>query len=135
MPAARDTTEPARPSERLALRASAVVELATGLALLTVPSVVLDVLIGSPADSGTTLVARILGGALSALGVAGWLAGPTPERGLTLAFVAYNVITTALLVVGGLNGSADGSLLWPAAAVHAIASAALAFAPGRGRRR
>jgi hypothetical protein len=93
------------------------------------------VLIGSPSDAGTTLVARILGGALVALGVVGGMAGATPERGLTLAFVGYNVITTVLLVVGGLNGSADGSLLWPAAAVHAIASAALAFAPGRGRGR
>ena len=117
--------EPGRVSQRLALRASAVVELATGLALLAVPSVVFDVLIGSPSDSGTALVARILGAALVALGVAGWTTGPTPERGLTLAFVGYNVITTVLLVVGGLNGSADGSLLWPAAALHTIASAAL----------
>jgi hypothetical protein len=121
----------ARASQRLALRASAVVELATGLALLAVPSAVFDVLIGSPSDSGTTLVARILGGALVALGVAGWMAGPTPQRGLTLAFVGYNVITTALLVVGGLNGSADGTLLWPAAAVHAIASAALGVSADR----
>ena len=116
---------------RPALRASAVVELATGLALLAVPTVVFDVLIGSPSDSGTTLVTRILGGALVALGVAGWMVGPTPERGLTLAFVGYNVITTVLLVVGGLNGSADGSLLWPAAAVHAIASAALSLSADR----
>jgi hypothetical protein len=114
-----------------ALRASAVVELATGLALLAVPTVVFDVLIGSSPDSGTTLVARILGGALVALGVAGWMAGPTPEHGLTLAFVGYNVITTVLLVVGGLNGSADGSLLWPAAAVHAIASVALGLSADR----
>jgi len=118
-------------SERPALRASAVVELATGLALLALPTVVFDVLIGSPSDSGTTLVARILGGALVALAVAGWMAGPTPERGITLAFVGYNVITTVLLIVGGLNGSADGSLLWPAAAVHAIASAALGLSADR----
>jgi hypothetical protein len=121
----------ARASRRLALRASAVVEFATGLALLAVPSVVLDVLIGSPSDSGTTLVARILGGALCALGAAGWMAGTTPERGLMLAFVGYNVITTALLVMGGLNGSADGRLLWPVAALHAIASAALCLSTDR----
>jgi hypothetical protein len=131
MSAAHNTTESARPSQRLALRASAVVELATGLALLAVPTVVFDVLIGSASDPGTTLVARILGGALVALGVAGWMAGPTPERGLTLAFIGYNVITTLLLVVGGLNGSADGSLLWPAAALHAIASAALGITADR----
>jgi hypothetical protein len=53
----------ARLSQRLALRASAFVEFATGLALLAVPTVVFDVLIGSESDSGTALVARILGGA------------------------------------------------------------------------
>jgi hypothetical protein len=59
------------------------------------------------------------------------MAGPTPEHGLTLAFVSYNVITAVLLVVGGLNGSADGSLVWLAAAVHAIASVALALSADR----
>ena len=128
-------SEPALSSPWLALRGSAVIELATGVGLLAVPSVVLDALIGSPSDSGTELVARILGGALFALGVAGWMAGSTPERGLTLAFVIYNAVTTTLLVVGGLNGSADGSLLWPAAAVHAIVAAALVLTSGRQRPR
>ena len=113
------------PPLRLVLRGSAIVELATGLALLAAPSAVFDALIGSPSDSGTELVARVLGAALLALGVAGWMAGPAPKPGLTLAYVIYNVLTTMLLVVGGLGGSADGSLLWPAAALHAIASAAL----------
>ena len=113
------------PSLRLALRGSAAVELGTGLALLVVPSVVLDVLIGPPSNSGTELVARMLGAALFALGVAGWMAGATPQRGLTLAFVSYNVVATVILVVGGLSGSAEGSLLWPAAALHAVVSAAL----------
>ena len=126
---------PTQSSPRLALRGSAVIELATGLGLLAVPSVVLDALIGTPSDPGTELVARILGGALFALGVAGWMAGPTPERGLTLAFVIYNAVTATLLVVGGLNDSADGSLLWPAAALHAIAAAALVLTSGRQRPR
>jgi hypothetical protein len=125
VPAAHITKEAARPFLRLALRGSAIVELATGLALLAVPSAVLRALIGSPADSPTALVARMLGAALFALGIAGWMIGAASERGLTLAFVSYNVFATAILVLGGLAGSADGILLWPAAALHAIASAAL----------
>lgn len=113
------------PSLRLTLRGSVVVEFGTGLALLAVPSVVLDVLVGPPSNSGTELVARMLGAALLALGVAGSMAGAPPQRGLTLAFVSYNVVATAILVVGGLSGSADGRLLWPAAALHAVVSAAL----------
>ncbi len=109
----------------MALRGSAVVELATALALLAVPSAVLQVLIVSQADSATALVARMLGAALFALGVAGWMVGATSERWLTLAFVSYNVFATTILVLGGLAGSADGILLWPAAALHAIVSAGL----------
>jgi hypothetical protein len=123
MAAAHDRTEPARPLLRWALRASAVVELATGLAVLAAPYAVVDVLIGSQADSATAVVARLLGAALLALGMAGRLAGATP--GVALAFVSYNVVATVILVMGGLDGSADGSLLWPAAVLHASASAAL----------
>jgi hypothetical protein len=121
-----ETTQKARGSLPLVLRGSAVVELATGMALLVAPSGVLGVLIGSPSDSATALVARVLGGALFGLGVAGWLAGPPISMdGITLAFVLYNVLTTAILAIGGLAGTADGSLLWPVVALHAVAAGAL----------
>ena len=116
----------ARGSLPVLLRGSAVLELATGMALLVAPSGVLHLLIGSPSDSATALVARVLGGALFGLGVAGWMAEPpTSTDGITLAFTLYNVLTTAILVVGGLAGTADGSLLWPTVALHAIVSGAL----------
>ena len=43
------------------LRVSAIVELATGCALLATPSVVIQALIGSPSNQAGWIVARILG--------------------------------------------------------------------------
>ena len=122
------------------LRVSAIVELATGCALLAIPSVVIQALIGSPSDQVGWIVARILGGALLALGVAGMLTrGESPERGVVLAFIVYDTSTTLVLAWAGAAGTADGWLLWPVVGLHAILAAALAvgrgLVPGTGRTR
>jgi len=119
------------------LRVSAIVELATGCALLATPSVVIQALIGSPSNQVGWIVARILGGALLALGVAGMLTrGESPERGVALAFVVYDTSTAVVLVWAG---AADGWLLWPVVGLHAILAAALAVGrgllPGTDRKR
>ena len=119
------------------LRVSAIVELATGCALLATPSVVIQALIGSPSNQVGWIVARILGGALLALGVAGMLTrGESPERGVALAFIVYDTSTAVVLVWAG---AADGWLLWPVVGLHAIFAAALAVGlgllPGTDRER
>jgi hypothetical protein len=53
--------------------------------------------------------------------------------GITLAFAVYNVLTTAILIVGGLAGTADGGLLWPTVGLHAMVSAALIAGSSRTR--
>ena len=84
------------------LRVSAIVELATGCALLATPSVVIQALLGSPSDQVGWIVARILGGALLALGVAGMLTrGESPQRGVALAFIVYNTSTAVVLAWAG----------------------------------
>jgi hypothetical protein len=66
-----------------ALRASAIGELATGCALLSAPSVVIQALIGSPSDQAGSTVGRVLGGGLLALGVAGMrTSSQSPEPGV-----------------------------------------------------
>jgi hypothetical protein len=108
------------------LRVSAIVELAMGIALLIAPSAVLDALIGSSEADGP-LVGRVLGGALSALGVAGALADRrSPDLGLLLAFVVYNASAAAILAVAGVADSADGALLWPVVTVHALIAVTIA---------
>ena len=63
------------PSRRSLLSVTGVLETATGLALLAIPSVVVDLLLGSSESTppGVT-VSRVAGVALVALGVACWLA-------------------------------------------------------------
>jgi hypothetical protein len=109
----------------LTLRVGAIVEVLTGIALLVVPSVVIDALIGSHSSSAT-LVGRVLGGALLSLGAAGTLAGrESPERAITVAFVVYNASTATILLIAGVAGEADGFLLWPVVAIHAGLATAL----------
>lgn len=87
------------------LRVSAIIEVATGCALLTVPSGVIQALIGSRSDQAGWIVGRVLGGALVALGVAAMFpSGQAPERGVALGFAVYNASTTVIL----------GVAAWPA---------------------
>ena len=108
------------------VRAGAVVEIATGVALVAAPSVVLDALIGS-SRSDASVVGRVLGGALLALGIGGGLTDPhAPERGIRVAFFVYNASTAAILALAGVACSADGVLLWPASVLHALIAAGIA---------
>lgn len=87
------------------LRVSAIIEVATGCALLTVPSGVIQALIGSRSDQAGWIVGRVLGGALVALGVAAMFpSGRSPERGVALGFAVYNASTTVILGVAGVAG-------------------------------
>ena len=85
-------------------------------------------------------MARVLGGALLALGVAGMLTrGDVPERGVVLAFFVYNTSTTVVLAWAGAAGVADGWLLWPVVGLHGILAVAVAVGggllPGTDRKR
>ena len=114
------------------LRIAALLELATGLALLAIPSVVVEALVGSTSDDAASVVARVLGGALLGLGVAGTIADrETPERGIAVAFGIYNVSTTVILVAAGLANTADGAWLWPVAGLHAVVTGGLIVGPLR----
>ena len=120
-----DRPEKAWPLRPAALRLSAIVELAIGCALLTIPSVVIQALIGSPSDQAGWIGA-VLGGGLLALGVAGMLTpSQSPERGVVLGFAVYNALTAIILVVAGATGAADGWLLWPVVGLHGLLAAAL----------
>lgn len=113
-----------RRAHRLVLRVSATVELATGLLLVVAPAVVIEALIGPPAPSAT-VVGRVLGGALLALGVAGIASSAHLDRGVSIAYVLYDFATATILVSADLGGAAGGALLWPVVTVHAALGTAL----------
>jgi hypothetical protein len=97
------------------LTLAAVVEAATGIALLVLPSPVGQLLLGSELTGVAIPVARVLGIALIALAVACW-----PGSTALLAMLTYGGAVTLYLGYGGLTGQFGGILLWPAVIAHAI---------------
>lgn len=98
------------------LRFAAVAEVVTGLALLAVPSLVGQLLLGQHLAGVAIPVARVTGIALVALGIACWPAGPP------IGMFAYGSAVALYFAYLGLTGEFAGVLLWPAAAVHAFLS-------------
>jgi hypothetical protein len=106
---------------KMVLLLAAVSEAATGLALLIVPSLVGRLLFGQELAGVAIPVARVLGIALIALGVACW-SGRTALCGM----LTYSALATLYLAYVGLGGEFVGRLLWPAVVLHAILTALLA---------
>jgi hypothetical protein len=101
---------------------AAVLEAATGLALLIAPAVVTWLLLGADLPAAEVIVGRVAGCALVALGMACW---PGRDVGRLLipaaqAMLTYNLLITCYLVFLGIGGKFVGVLLWPAAAVHGL---------------
>ncbi len=97
-----------------ALVFAAVGEVATGLALLVVPSLVGRLLLGEDLAGIAIPLARVAGIALVALGIACW---PGPAR---VGMLTYSAAVTLFLAYLGLAGGVGGILLWPAVFLHAI---------------
>jgi len=98
-------------------------EIATGLALLVVPPLAGRLLLGQELTGVAIPVARVLGIALIALGVACW-----PGRTALCGMMTYSVLATGYLAWLGIRGEWVGPLTWPAVVLHAILTALLARA-------
>jgi hypothetical protein len=93
---------------------TAVAEVATGVALLMVPSLVGRLLLGEELTGVAIPVARVTGIALIALGIACW---PGPPL---IGMLTYSAAVTLYLAYVGFAGGLTGILLWPAVVLHAI---------------
>jgi hypothetical protein len=98
---------------------TAVIEIATGVALLIVPSLVGWLLLGEELTGIAIPLARVAGIALIALGIACW-PGP-PQVGMLI----YGAAVTLYLAYLGIAGVSTGILLWPAVVLHVILTALL----------
>jgi hypothetical protein len=98
---------------------AAIAEAATGLALLVVPSLVGQLLLGEGLTDVAIPVARVTGIALIALALACWPGTPL------IGMLTYSALVTLYLSYVGLAGSSMGVLLWPAVALHAVLTALL----------
>ena len=99
-----------------ALIFAAIGEAATGLALLVVPSLVGQLLLGENLTGVAIPVARVAGIALIGLGIACW---PGPPL---VGMLTYSALVALYLAYLGFAVGLTGILLWPAVVVHAILS-------------
>ena len=104
---------------------AAIGEAVTGLALLIVPSLVGQLLLGEQLIGVAIPVARVAGIALIALGIACW---PGPPL---IGMLTYSAAVTLYLAYVGFAGGLTGILLWPAVVLHAILTALLIWASAR----
>jgi hypothetical protein len=105
------------------LSLSAIIEAATGLALLVVPSLVGRLLLGRELTGVAIPIAGVLGIALIALGIACW-----PDLPALCGMLIYGAAVTLYLSYLGIRGEWVGPLLWPAVLLHAILTLLLARA-------
>jgi hypothetical protein len=105
---------------KIALPFAAIFEVATGAALLLVPSLVGLLLFGVQLTGIAITVARVTGLALVGLGVACWSGTPL------LGMLIYSATVMLYLAFVGIAGVFSGILLWPGFVVHEILTALLA---------
>ena len=109
------------------LTLTAIIEAATGLALIAVPAIVVRLLLGAEISGASIPLGRVAGAALLALGVACWLARDDTQsrtaRGLVVAMLMYNIVATAVLAFAGIGLGLHGVVLWPAVVLHAAMGA------------
>ncbi len=115
------------------LTVTAIIETATGLALMAVPSVVTRLLLGGEISGAGIPLGRVAGFGLLSLGMACWPLAPPGNKAPALrAMLTYNALATLYLLCLGISREWVGPLLWPAAALHGILSLLLARQWRRG---
>ena len=107
---------------------TALIEVGIGLALLASPALTSSILIGGPFDTpADSVVGRVAGAALLALGLACWLAKNDEQtraaKGLIVSLLLYNVAAALVLIYAGLGLRLSGVGLWPAALLHIVMAA------------
>jgi len=109
---------------------AAVLEAATGLALIIHPPLVTQLLLGDGVSGAGEALGRVAGFALLSLGLACWpgheSAGATTPA--LRALFTYNLLATLFLAYLGIGGRSVGTLLWPAVVIHATLTFFLARA-------
>jgi hypothetical protein len=114
-------------TKKTLLGATAVIEVATGLALMIWPSAVAMLLLGASLGTPAGLtIGRVAGAALLALGAACWFARHDGQSrsaaGLIVAMLLYNSAVALFLAVAGIVSGLAGIALWPAVILHAAMS-------------
>jgi hypothetical protein len=113
-----------RRAMRLLFEASAIGEVAVGVAVILFPRTVSGFLLGAPIEGLGAVIARMAGFAVAALGLTWWMASSDLDRSLNPiapGFFAYNLGVGLLFLLYALAATASVTVAWLVAAVHLLA--------------
>ncbi len=117
---------------RKLLAFASVVEVATGVVVIVVPALVVQLLLGLEISGDRTVLARVFGIALIALALACWpgqrVDGNAPAF---RAMLTYNALIALYLGYLGAVAHLNGLLLWPAVVLHALVAVLLLWSRRR----
>lgn len=109
------------------LTVDALIEGATGIAIIVAPNIVSRLLFASPLEGAGLIMARIGGIALVCLAVACLgIRDQAAIRAGIAGLLAYNVLSGVVLLLAATGGVYVGILLWPAVVVHLVVAAIFA---------
>jgi hypothetical protein len=113
---------------RLMFAASALGELAVGIAAAVFPGAVTGFLLGAPVDGTGTVVARMAGIAVAALGLGWWIDKDRLDdrrlRQIAAGFTGYNLGVGLLFLGYAWNADRALPVSWLVAAVHLLVAGA-----------
>lgn len=98
------------------LKICSLIEAATGLAVIIIPIIVLQLLFAADVIGITLTISRFAGISLISLGIACW-PGEHFSQALRAMFV-YNFLVAIFFIYIGLASASVGILLWPVAILH-----------------
>ena len=122
-------------NETKVLSFAAGVEIGTGLVLMVVPVLAVELLLGSKLSSDALPLCRVAGIAMLALGLASWPSRAATERRARAfwGMLAYNALVGLYLAHLGAFRHVTGLLLWPAVALHLVVALLLLWTSRRAR--
>jgi len=111
-------------SLRLLLTISGALEALVGVLALISPAPLVSLLLGAPTDSLVTVLARLFGAGVFALGLACLKArndaGSPAGLAVSIGITSYNVLAAVVLIWAAAGLSLGGVLLWAAGIGHAV---------------
>jgi predicted membrane-bound spermidine synthase len=104
------------------LTTTAIIEAATGLALVMAPSLVASSLLGTALlDPSAIIIAKLAGVALITIGFACWFSRKEAQSTIMVkTMLGYNLLSISVLVYSAQIEKISGQGLWPAVLLHVI---------------
>ena len=100
------------------LKLCSIAETSTALALIFIPAIITQLLIGAELNDIALLLTRFSGICLLSLGIACWPKQETVQA--SWAMLLYNILVTIFFIYIGLNQTRVGVLLWPGVVLHFV---------------